>query len=216
MTKDNITPPNSSGVFNKPIIGLTGGIGSGKTAIANMFAELGIELVDADIIAREVVAIGSPALSAIEQYFGDDVLLENGELNRAFLRQQIFSNPVDKSWLNNLLHPLIRATIHHDLNAATSAYVILVAPLLFENQLDTLCTRTLLVDAPEALQISRTSQRDNVPTTQVEAIMAAQMSRHDKQAKADDILDNSKDLSFAQQQVIKLHHAYQQLTQVAP
>ena len=199
---------NHSTLFNKPVIGLTGGIGSGKTAIANMFAERGVELVDADIIAREVVAIGSPALNAIHQYFGDDVLLENGELNRAFLRQQIFSNSVDKSWLNNLLHPLIREKILHDLNAATSAYVILVAPLLFENQLDTLCTRTLLVDAPEELQISRTSSRDNVPTTQVEAIIAAQMSRHDKQAKATDSIDNSRDLAFAQQQVAQLHQQY--------
>ncbi|MBE0363042.1 dephospho-CoA kinase [Pseudoalteromonas ulvae UL12] len=195
-------------LLNKPVIGLTGGIGSGKTAIANMFAKQGIELVDADIIARDVVAVGSPALKAISQHFGTDILLSNGELNRAKLREQIFTHPVDKTWLNNLLHPLIREKIHQDLNAATSQYVILVAPLLFENQLDQICTRTVLIDAPESLQISRTSARDNVSTAQIEAIIAAQMSRSEKQKKADDIIDNSKDLPFAQQQVSQLHQEY--------
>jgi dephospho-CoA kinase len=120
------------------IIGLTGGIGSGKTTIANMFATLGIDIIDADIIAREVVQPNSPALGQIKQHFGDKVIFADGNLNRALLREKIFSCNHEKKWLNDLLHPLIRQSITSQLEQATSPYCLLVAPLLIENKLNAL------------------------------------------------------------------------------
>ena len=132
------------------ILGLTGGIGAGKTLVSNHLAALGIEIVDADVIARDVVAIGSDGLNAIEQHFGKTILLDDGSLNRAKLREIIFADSEQKNWLNNLMHPLIRQNITAQLDAATSPYVVLSAPLLFENKLDALCDHTLLVDVPVA------------------------------------------------------------------
>lgn len=190
------------------VLGLTGGIGCGKTAVSNMFEQLGIAIVDADIIARQVVKPKSDGLNAIVRKFGHSILLSDGTLNRSALRERIFTNSADKEWLNNLLHPLIRNKIHNDLTAVKSPYVVLVAPLLFENSLDKLCNRTLLIDIPQSVQIERTASRDNVSVEQVKAIIAAQMSREDKQKKADDILNNDRVLNDVNHDLLTLHKSY--------
>ncbi|EKE85321.1 dephospho-CoA kinase [Idiomarina xiamenensis] len=190
------------------VVGLTGGIGSGKTAASNFFAEQGVTVVDADVVAREVVFPGSPALAEIVEHFGNDVLQADGSLNRASLRQRIFANSSDKDWLNQLLHPAIRERLLQQLQAATSRYVILVAPLLFENGLDAYCQRTLVIDVDEQTQIQRTQQRDQVDAKQVESIMAAQWSRQQRSAAADDVVDNNGSLAQLIAQLKPLHESY--------
>ena len=192
------------------ILGLTGGIGAGKTLVSNHLAALGIEIVDADVIARDVVAIGSDGLNAIEQHFGKTILLDDGSLNRAQLREIIFADSEQKNWLNNLMHPLIRQNITAQLDAAISPYVVLSAPLLFENKLDALCDHTLLVDVPVEVQLARTANRDSVSTEQVKSIIAAQMSREDKRKKANSILDNHRDIDLVLADVEELHQSYLQ------
>jgi dephospho-CoA kinase len=191
------------------IVGLTGGIGSGKTTVTNIFASLGIDIIDADIIAREVVAKGSPALTAIKEHFGSDIIQTDGQLNRARLRQKIFDNEADKHWLNGLLHPLIRKQIVTQARVSSSPYCIIVAPLLIENNLTTLVNRVLVVDVKETTQVSRTIARDNNSEKQVEAIINSQVSRKIRQEHADDLLNNDdclmEDLESA---VTKLHHTY--------
>ncbi|MAE02070.1 dephospho-CoA kinase [Pseudoalteromonas lipolytica] len=190
------------------ILGLTGGIGSGKSAVSAMFEKLGITVVDADIVAREVVEPGSVGLKKIVEHFGKTILTSEGVLDRAKLRGIIFDNETEKAWLNALLHPLIRESMLKQLQQATSDYVILVAPLLFENGLEKLCNHTLLIDVPVTTQITRTSARDNVSEAQAKKIIASQMSRADKQLKADDILDNDRALSEVAIDVKKLHQKY--------
>lgn len=197
------------------ILGLTGGIGAGKTLVSNHLASLDIEIVDADVIARDVVAIGSDGLNAIEQHFGHAILLDDGSLNRAKLREIIFADSEQKNWLNNLLHPLIRQNITEQLTNAKSPYVVLSAPLLFENKLDALCDHTLLVDVPVEVQLARTANRDSVNTEQVKNIIAAQMSREDKLQKADSILDNHREISSVLLDVEELHHAFLQQAEIS-
>ena len=191
------------------IVGLTGGIGSGKTTVANLFAEYGIEIIDADIIARDVVSVGSPALSSISAHFGADFIQDDGQLNRVLLRKQIFSNEADKLWLNNLLHPLIRAQLIEQMKNAQSAYCLLVAPLLIENNLTMLVNHVLVVDVSESTQISRTTTRDNNSVTQVQAIITSQVSRKIRQTHADDILNNdNQSLEELKDSVANLHQNY--------
>ena len=190
------------------ILGLTGGIGSGKSAISAMFEELGIQVVDADIVAREVVEPGSTGLEKITEHFGDEILTTDGSLDRAKLRAIIFADESQKQWLNNLLHPLIRESMLSQLKQATSNYVILVAPLLFENGLEKYCNHTLLIDVPVDVQITRTTARDNVSVELAKQIIASQMSRADKQQKAGDILDNNRPLEEVKTDVQKLHEKY--------
>ena len=197
--------------INNWVLGLTGGIGCGKTAVSNMLEALGICVVDADIIARQVVEPGSEGLKAIVAHFGADILLADGNLNRSALRELVFSNREHKNWLNALLHPLIRQQIIADLNNATSPYVVLVAPLLFENGLDKYCNRTLLIDVPKNVQIERTVKRDNISLEQVNSIIAAQMSREQKQQQADDILNNDRSLTLVKHDLIALHKGYLKL-----
>jgi len=190
------------------ILGLTGGIGSGKSAISAMFEELGIQVVDADIVAREVVEPGSTGLEKITEHFGDEILTTDGSLDRAKLRAIIFADESQKQWLNNLLHPLIRESMLAQLQQATSQYVILVAPLLFENGLDQFCDHTLLIDVPVEVQITRTTARDNISVELAKQIIASQMPRADKQQKATDTLDNNRLLSEVKIDVQKLHEKY--------
>lgn len=197
--------------INNWVLGLTGGIGCGKTAVSNMLEALDICVVDADIIARQVVEPGSAGLKAIVAHFGADILLADGNLNRSALRELVFSNNEHKNWLNTLLHPLIRQQIITDLNNATSPYVVLVAPLLFENGLDKYCNRTLLIDVPKNVQIERTVKRDNISLEQVNSIIAAQMSREQKQQQADDILNNDRSLTLVKHDLIALHKGYLKL-----
>lgn len=193
------------------IIGLTGGIGSGKTTVANLFAEFGIVIVDADVIARDVVAPGTQGLAAITHHFGVDVLTANGELNRAQLRELIFQQPSEREWLNGLLHPLIRAEMLQQCHAATSPYALMVVPLLFENNLDTLVDRSLVVDVSREMQLARTTSRDNVSTAQVQNIMNSQIDRQQRLARADDIIENQGDIEQLRQHVAQLHQRYLQL-----
>ena len=198
--------------MSKFVVGLTGGIGSGKTTVANLFAAEGITLVDADIVAREVVAPGSKGLEAIVTHFGAEILTPEGELDRAKLRQRIFSNPEEREWLNQLLHPMIRQEMLAQVEKATSAYVIMVVPLLFENGLDRLVNRTLVVDISPELQINRTVKRDNVDASQVNNIINSQLSRSEKLARADDIIDNQGEISALKREVLALHQRYLQLS----
>ncbi|RYV03126.1 dephospho-CoA kinase [Shewanella sp. OPT22] len=194
--------------MDKFVVGLTGGIGSGKTTVANLFAAQGIELVDADIVAREVVAIGSEGLNDIVTHFGESILLENGELNRASLREKVFSNEDERQWLNQCLHPKIRSRMLQLINSSSSEYTVLVVPLLFENGLDKLVNRTLVVDISNELQIKRTSKRDAVSKAQIQSIIDSQMSRKDKLSKANDVICNQGEITDLEQAVIALHEKY--------
>lgn len=197
------------------IIGLTGGIGSGKTTITNYFSELGVEIIDADIIAREVVAKGSSALIQIKQHFGEDYIQEDGSLNRALLREKVFSEPQAKLWLNNLLHPLIRQQIILQTTQAKTPYCILVAPLLIENNLKTMVDRVLVIDVSESTQLTRTMQRDNNSAELAKSIIASQISRKERLIAADDVINNDDvNLFTLKDNVISLDKKYSTLTKV--
>lgn len=190
------------------IVGLTGGIGSGKTTVANLFADLGVVLVDADIVAREVVSPGSEGLAAIVKHFGAEILLSDGNLDRSKLRERIFDNDEERLWLNGLLHPLIRETMLKKCKEAQSNYVIMVVPLLFENGLDRLVQRTLLVDISPQLQQQRTMARDDVSAKQVQNIIGSQATRAEKLSKADDVIDNQGEISALKCKVDALNSLY--------
>lgn len=190
------------------IVGLTGGIGSGKTAASDLFAKLGIAIIDADVCARIVVEKGKPALEAIRSHFGDSVIQEDGQLDRAKLRQIVFSDPDQRRWLESLLHPIIFEEMCAQLKHATSPYAILVSPLLIEAGQTALCNRILVVDAPESLQLSRTVTRDNNSAEQVQAIMASQASRQERLARADDVLLNDGNLETLANRVAELHQQF--------
>ena len=196
------------------VVGLTGGIASGKTTVADKFAELGITLVDADIVARQVVAAGTPGLVAISDHFGAAILLDDGSLNRALLREKIFSNDNDKRWLNQLLHPLINTELQRQLRASGSVYTLLVVPLLVENDLTHLCDHVLVVDVDEATQLSRTMQRDKVSEQQARAILAAQASRQQRLAVADSVIEN-KDIRLVAGKIQSLHEKFLELASAA-
>lgn len=172
------------------IIGLTGGIGSGKSTVAGFFKALDIEVIDADNISRLVVQKGQPALAKIVTYFGSDILID-GELNRTKLRQCIFVDETKKNWLNDLLHPLIRSEMLAQLGRAKGKYVLLEAPLLFENKLDNYCEHVVVIDIDEQSQVNRASIRDNCTIEQIKAIISSQISRQDRLAKASFVIDNS-------------------------
>jgi len=190
------------------IIGLTGGIASGKTTVANLFIELGVDVIDADIVARDVVEPGTPALIKISEHFGPSILGDDGCLNRTALRRIIFADQAQKTWLNELLHPLIRDTIIVQLKNTTSPYCILVAPLLLENNMQTLVSRVLVVDTDTATQIKRTVLRDHTDTAQAEAIISAQIDRKNRLIKADDVIENSGMINSLTNGVKKLHDRY--------
>lgn len=197
------------------IVGLTGGIASGKTTVSDYFKHLGVDIIDADVIAREVVAPGTAGLQAIKEKFGSQVLLENGELNRVKLREIVFANNNDKDWLNALLHPIIRNEMQKQTKEAHSAYCILSVPLLIENGLDEMVNRTLVVDIDEATQLQRALTRDGSSEQTIKGIMSAQASRESRLSKADDVIHNNKDIKWLQQQVDILHKKYLENTNVA-
>ncbi|CDF95515.1 MULTISPECIES: dephospho-CoA kinase [unclassified Pseudomonas] len=190
------------------ILGLTGGIGSGKSAAAQHFIDLGVHVIDADHAARWVVEPGRPALAKIAEHFGPDVLQADGTLDRAALRKLIFENADERRWLEALLHPLIADEIAHHLAQARSSYAILVSPLLIESGQYAMTQRILVIDAPEQLQIERTLQRDQISEQQVQAILKAQSSRQDRLNHADDVVVNDRDLAWLHSEVERLHHSY--------
>jgi dephospho-CoA kinase len=174
------------------VIGLTGGIASGKTTVADLFnQEFGIEIVDADIVARQVVEPDTPGLNAIAEKFGHQVIQKNGTLNRAKLREIIFSQPESKAWLNQLLHPMIRTKMLDELTKVQSAYALLVIPLMVENNLQSLADKILVVDVDEETQIQRTVERDKVDASQAKSILASQASREQRLATADYVIKNN-------------------------
>lgn len=195
---------------SKFIVGLTGGIGSGKSTVSDLFASKGIDIVDADIVAREVVAPNSEGLKAVAARFGEQVCLNNGQLDRQKLREIVFNNTHAKDDLNAILHPLIRQQMLQQLCDSSSQYCILVAPLLFENNLQGLTDQTLAVDVSVETQLNRTVQRDGGNLDTIKGIIAAQISRDDRTRLADDIIDNNRDVSELTQQVNDLHKKYMQ------
>lgn len=197
------------------IIGLTGGIGSGKSEACKRFAERNILVVDADIVARKVVEQGSAALAKIAAHFGADILDATGNLNRSKLREIIFSDPAEKQWLESLLHPIINAEIRHQLANATSVYAILASPLLLETQQFQLVDRILVIDTSEQLQIERASYRDKNNEAQIKAIMQTQLSRQERCARATDIIQNHGSIDELDAQIEKLHQLYLELAQSA-
>ena len=202
----------------KYLVGLTGGIGSGKSTVANSFKKLGIKVVDADYAARAVVEPGSEALSKIEAYFqpmaGDTQVIVDGKLNRSALRVIIFNDADKKSWLEALLHPLISQWIDDQISLPTeSPYIILESPLLFETNQHNKVNTALLVDIPTELQIQRTSQRDGNSADQIQAIINSQMSRKDKLNKATYIFDNSQDTKNIDSRVMALHQQFLSLAE---
>jgi dephospho-CoA kinase len=190
------------------ILGLTGGIGSGKSAAAQCFVDLGVHLVDADNAARWVVEPGRPALAQIAERFGAGVLQADGTLNRAALRELIFKDPPQRLWLEGLLHPLIREEITQYLARAQSPYAILVSPLLLETTQHQMVKRVLVIDVPEAVQIQRTVLRDKTNEEQVRAILKAQATRQERLNRADDVIINDRDPAWLKSEVERLHHFY--------
>ena len=191
---------------NNFVVGLTGGIGSGKSAATDIFASLGIDIVDADEVARDVVAAGSEGLQQIAEHFGERILLEDGSLNRAALREKVFANSEEKHWLNGLLHPLIRARMQQLISEANSPYCILSVPLLVENKLTVMCNHVVVVDCPESLQLERALKRDGSSEATIKSIMASQATREERLSAADDVLDNSTSLNALSSQVKALHN----------
>ncbi|QOV66263.1 dephospho-CoA kinase [Kosakonia pseudosacchari] len=189
-------------------VALTGGIGSGKSTVANAFAALGVTVIDADIIARQVVEPGTEALRAIVGHFGAEMLLKDGSLNRRLLREHIFASPAEKAWLNGLLHPLIQKLTQRQIAQATSPYVLWVVPLLVENQLNDKADRILVIDVPVETQILRTMQRDGVSREHAEKILTAQATREARLAIADDVIDNNGAPDAIASDVARLHATY--------
>ncbi|MDO9177257.1 MAG: dephospho-CoA kinase [Agitococcus sp.] len=195
------------------VVGLTGGIGSGKTAASDYLHSLGIDVVDADIVARDVVAIGQPALAQIAQHFGTAVLLADGSLNRSALRTIVFNNADERKVLETITHPAIRQEILQQLTASVSPYTLLVSPLLFESGQYQFAHRNLVIDASEDLQRQRAAMRDGVSSEQINNIMAAQLTRTERNRRADDIVINHGDLADLYQQLHIVHQQYLQLSQ---
>lgn len=190
------------------LVGLTGGIGSGKSAAADRFAELGVDVVDADLASRAVVEPGMPALQKITGHFGEQLLLANGTLDRAELRRIVFAKVEERKWLQALLHPLISRYLQDQITKSTSPYCLLVNPLLLESGQASWCDEIVVVDVSEEVQISRTMARDDNSRSQVEAIIAAQLKREDRLAQASRTLTNDGDLPYLYRQVDALHEAF--------
>jgi dephospho-CoA kinase len=195
------------------VVGLTGGIGSGKSAAADCFAARGIAVVDTDAIAHELTAVGGAAMPALLAEFGPEVAAPDGALDRATVRRLVFADPAARGRLEAILHPLILTLADERCRDALSAYVILAVPLLVESgTYRERCNRIVAVDCPENLQISRVMARSKLSETEVRAIMAAQASRAERLAVADDVLDNGGDLHHLEIQIADLHRKYLRLS----
>lgn len=187
------------------IVGITGGIGSGKSAVTKRLEALGITVVDADLASRVIVEPGKPALREIAAHFGNDILNPDGSLDRAALRQKVFADEQERHWLEQLTHPLIGEEIFAQLQASTSTYTVLSSPLLLETTQKDLVDVVVVVDVPPATQLERTMARDDNDEAQVRRIMAAQIARDDRLALADIVVDNSGTLEALDDRVSQLH-----------
>jgi len=195
------------------IIALTGGIGSGKSTVAEKFAQLGIPILDTDVIARQLVEPGLPAYAEIVSQFGPSILTDDQQLDRAKLREIIFNHTEQRDRLEQILHPRIRQEVQAQLAKLDCDYCIVVIPLLTEKGNYPFVDRILLVDSPADQQIRRTMARDHQTREQVEQIMASQSDRQQRLALADDVLDNSGDLVNLERQVMQLHNKYLKMSQ---
>lgn len=198
------------------IVGLTGGIASGKSTATARFAARGAEIIDTDWLAREVVRPGSAGLARVVEHFGDAILTPSGELDRAQLRRRVFADPTERARLNSILHPLIRATTIERLEHRRGPYTILVVPLLLESGMADLVDRILVVDVPVVLQRQRLLTRGDTTGEDIELILAAQASRAARLTAADDIIDNSGSLAALDAAVDRLHARYRHLAQISP
>jgi len=187
------------------VIGITGGIGSGKSAVTQRLEAHGITVVDADVVAREVVAPGRPALDAISTHFGKEILNPDGSLDRPALRKIVFESPTEREWLESVTHPAIRSEISHQIASATSPYVVLSSPLLLEANQRDFTDYVVVVDVSEDVQVRRTSARDNHDEALVRKIMAAQLPRMERIARADEVINNEGSLADLHHRVDALH-----------
>ncbi len=203
---------NQSSQHSRFVVGLTGGIGSGKTKVANLFSRQGIEIIDADEISRTLVKTGSPALEAIIKHFGSSITDAEGNLDRKQLRELVFADNAEKEWLENLLHPLVRQEIQRQVAASSSQYVIIVVPLLLESGNYSDVDRILVIDVPEDVQLERIKKRDGSSETLARSIMDAQMKREERLESADDVISNNSGMDSLEKQVKNLHHQYLQLS----
>lgn len=190
------------------VVGLTGGIGSGKSAVSDRFKNQGIVIVDADVASRVVVEPGKPALASIQEHFGAEMILDDGNMNRALMRELVFKDPTEKTWLEQLLHPLIDEEIEIGLQSATTPYAMLVSPLLIEINQVRFTQRVLVVDVPVQVQIQRTMARDNNSAEQVQSIINAQTPREARLERADDVIVNDGDFAELDMEVDNLHRIY--------
>lgn len=193
------------------VVGLTGGIGSGKSTVAKLFAELNVPIIDADAVSRDITNPGDDAFLRIVKHFGADVLLPDDTLDRAKLRNIIFADPKQRHWLENLLHPLIREAMKEQIKKISAPYCLAIIPLLLETEFYSFINRILVVDAPEHLQIQRITVRDKTPITHVETILKAQASRNDRLARAHDVITNDGAPDDLIEQVRQLHEKYLRL-----
>jgi dephospho-CoA kinase len=197
-------------------VGLTGGLGSGKTTVSRLFADLGVHVIDTDLLAREVVQPGKAALQALQHHFGEGILNADGSLNRADLRAHVFKHPEERLWLEALLHPLIQEAVKAQLSEKKGPYSLVVIPLLTENYrqsypfLDRIC----VVDCEEALQLQRAIARDGIHAELAQQMIGSQPTRQDRLALADDVIVNNEDLSSLESQVMTLHQVYLSLCKV--
>ena len=190
------------------VIGLTGGIGSGKSTVASIFVNLGIEVINADQLARDVVEPGSPALVTIVERYGEYILQEDGSLNRSQLREIVFADANEREWLEQLTHPLIAQLIKDQLRAVSSPYAILESPLLIETDQKELVDRILVIDIVEETQLQRTLARDDSTEATIKAIVNSQIPREQRLEAADDIVDNSAKFEATEREVLRLHEQY--------
>ncbi|WP_020484562.1 dephospho-CoA kinase [Methylomonas sp. MK1] len=189
-------------------IGLTGGIGSGKSTVCGLFAEFGVPIVDADLIAKQLVEPGQPALSLIVRSFGSQMINQDGSLNRARLRDAVFTDADKKRELDGIMHPLVYAQIAADVNALTADYCVIAVPLLLESKNPYAVDRVLLIDCPVDVQIARVIARDKLTRQQVQAIIDSQMSRPERLSKAHDVIENVAGPEQLAEQVKRLHNSY--------
>lgn len=192
------------------IIGLTGGIGSGKSTVAEMFAKRGADIIDSDAISHQLTASGQPAVARIAKFFGKDIITADGTLDRVKLRRMVFGDAAAKKFLEDLLHPLIREQIVKQLaQKNTAPYRIVVVPLLFEtNAYEHVIQRSLVVDCPEDLQLRRATSRGKMNEAEVQAVMATQCTRKQRLDKADDVINNDSGLKELEDKVKNLHEKY--------
>ncbi len=193
-------------------VGLTGGIASGKTMVANIFAELGAGVVDTDQVARDVVAPGQPGLDAVRSEFGAAVIRASGELDRRALREVVFADPAARQTLESLLHPLIRARTLEALEQMKAPYAVAVVPLLVETGFGKLVDRVAVVDCPREIQLRRLMDRDGIEPDQAESMLSAQVDRQTRLQAADDVIDNSGNLESTRRQVQQLNDRYSRLS----